>query len=61
MLQVRCGLGGAIYINLKKASVRELKRFMQRITRLYEQGAEVGSVRADYVRIGEYVRHWVNS
>ncbi len=27
------------------------ERFTERITRLYEQGA-------DYVRIGEYVRHW---
>ncbi len=35
-----------------------MKRFTQRISPLYEQGAEVGSVRADEARIGEYVRRW---
>jgi hypothetical protein len=29
-----------------------------RITQLYEQGAEVGSVRADGVLIGKYVKRW---
>ncbi len=50
--------GGVIYFMLLKISVDTLKRFAQRITLLYEQGAEVGSVRAGEDRIGEYVRHW---
>lgn len=33
-------------------SLSTLKHFAQRITRLYEQGADSGS-------IGKYVRHWV--
>lgn len=28
-----------------------MERFVERVSRLYEQGA-------DFVRIGEYVRHW---
>ncbi len=44
--------GGVIYFMLLKVYVDTLKRFVQRITRLYEQGAEVGSVRADEDRIG---------
>ncbi len=51
--------GGVIYFMLLKVSVDTLKHFAQRITQLYEQGAEVGSVRADEDRIGEYVRHWM--
>ncbi len=53
--------GGVNYFMLLKVSVDTLKRFTQRITQLYEQGAEVGSVRADSVRIGEYVRNWYPS
>ena len=33
-------------------SIRTLKRFPQRITLLYEQGS-------DYLRIEEYVKHWL--
>ncbi len=44
---------------LLKVSVDTLKRFTQHISQLYEQGAEVGSVRADEDRIGEYVRLWL--
>ncbi len=44
--------GGVIYFMLLKVSGNTLKRFAQRITQLYEQGA-------DYVRIGKYVRHWL--
>ncbi len=49
---------GVIYIMLLKVSVDILKHFALRISQLYEQGAEVGSVRADEDRIGEYVRYW---
>ncbi len=42
---------GVIYLDLLKVSRDTLKHFTQRITQLYEQGA-------DSVRIGEYVRHW---
>ncbi len=43
--------GGVIYFMFLKVSVETLKRFAQRITRLYEQGV-------DSKCIGEYVRHW---
>ncbi len=52
--------GGVIYFRLK-VSRETLKCFANRISQLYEQGAEVGSVRADEDRIGEYVRHWCPS
>ncbi len=45
--------GGVIYFMLLKVSISTLNRFAQRITQLYEQGAEVGSVRADKDRIGD--------
>ena len=50
---------GVIYLDLLKVSVDTMKRFTQRISQLYEQGAEVGSVRADSVRIVKYVMHWL--
>ncbi len=53
--------GGVIYFMLLKVSVDTLKHFANRIIQLYEQGAEVGSVRADEDRIGEYVWHWCPS
>ncbi len=42
------------FLKPKKLAVAlsTLKRFKQRMTQLYEQGA-------DYFRIGEYVRHWL--
>ncbi len=43
--------GGVIYFRLLKVYVDTLKHFAQRVSRLYEQGA-------DEDRIGEYVRHW---
>ncbi len=52
-------MGWGNILDLLKVSVDTLKHFAQRITQLYEQGAEVGSVRADEDRIGEYVRHWL--
>ncbi len=43
--------GGVIYFMLLKVSVDTLKHFAQRVSQLYEQGA-------DEDRIWEYVRHW---
>ncbi len=43
--------GGVIYFMLLKVSVDTLKHFALRVSRLYEQGADI-------VRIREYVRHW---
>ncbi|MHC4139177.1 MAG: reverse transcriptase/maturase family protein [Planctomycetota bacterium] len=45
-------LGYFLKPGILKVAVETMKRFTQRITQLYEQGA-------DYVRIGEYVRHWL--
>ncbi len=45
-------LGYFLKPEMVKVSVSTLKRFGQRITQLYEQGADI-------VRIGEYVRHWL--
>jgi hypothetical protein len=44
-------VGGVAYLSLLNVSTSTLKRFKQRISQLYEQGA-------DYVRIGEYVKNW---
>ncbi len=43
--------GGVIYFMLLKVSVDILKYFAQRVSQLYEQGADEDC-------IGEYVRHW---
>ncbi len=43
---------GVIYLDLLKVSVDTMKRFTQRISQLYEQGA-------DSVRIVKYVMHWL--
>ncbi len=51
--------GGVKYFMLLKVSRDTLKHFANHITQLYEQGAEVGSVRVDSVRIWEYVRRWL--
>ncbi len=44
-------LGYFLKPGMVNVSISTLKRFVQRINRLYEQGA-------DYLRIGEYVKHW---
>ena len=45
-------LGYLLKPEMVNVSISTLKRFAKRITQLYEQGA-------DYLRIGEYVRHWL--
>jgi hypothetical protein len=52
-------LGYFLKPGILRVAWETLQRFTQRISQLYEQGAEVGSVRADEDRIGEYVRHWL--
>ncbi len=44
-------LGYFLKPGILSVSVVTINNFVERISRLYEQGA-------DYVRIGEYVRHW---
>ncbi len=45
-------LGYFLKPGVLRVSRGTFERFTERISRLYEQGA-------DYVRIGEYVRHWL--
>ena len=45
-------LGYFLKPGILKVSVSTLKRFAERVTKLYEQGAEID-------RIGEYVKRWV--
>ena len=45
-------LGYFLKPEMVNVAISTLKRFAKRITQLYGQGA-------DYLRIGEYVRHWL--